>query len=147
MNPAPQFHHRSAAPVAIAASPTILVVDDQPALCEIASIFLHRCGYRVLTANSGDEAKTIVRQQSDIDLLLTDVEMPGMPGDELAEWFHAIRPQVPVVFMSGNRMQHQRLRPCRFVDKPFIHLDILLNTIRGALRDSDSGQNPYSAAA
>ncbi|MDR3402335.1 MAG: response regulator [Chthoniobacter sp.] len=126
---------------------TILVVDDQPALCEVAVILLEHCGYRVLTAHDATEAKAIVRQNSDIDLLLTDIEMPGMLGDELAEWFRAQRPQGAVIFMSGNPMQRRRLEEYPFIEKPFVHLDILVNTIRETLRRQHTTRQGASIAA
>jgi two-component system NtrC family sensor kinase len=113
---------------------TILVVDDHPELCQIASILLGRCGYRVLTANCGQEALEIAVQNPQIALLLTDVEMPGMPGDELAELFRVTRPNTAVVFMSGNPMQQHRLKGRPFIEKPFIRLDILVSTVHEALQ-------------
>jgi two-component system cell cycle sensor histidine kinase/response regulator CckA len=112
---------------------TILVVDDHPELCHIAALLLGRVGYRVLTADSGEQAREIARHGADVDLLLTDVEMPGMSGDELAAWFRGVRPNMPIVFMSGNPAQFERLKPRFFVEKPFIHLDLLVGTIREAL--------------
>lgn len=126
---------------------TILVVDDHPDLRLVASLFLQQCGYHVLTANHGEHAKKIARESARIDLLLTDIEMPGILGDELAEWFHIHRPEAAVVFMSGNSMHLRRLKPCYFVGKPFIHLDTLVNTIREALRHSQSSQRTASVAA
>jgi len=117
----------------VKAPETILVVDDSPALCQVASMFLQHCGYRVLTATHGEQAKEIAQDNLQIDLVLTDLEMPVMLGDELAEWFRVMRPGTAVVFMSGDSTERQRLNPCFFVEKPFVHLDILLNTIREAL--------------
>jgi CheY-like chemotaxis protein len=130
-----------------ATAETILVVDDLPELRLVASLLLQRCGYRVLTANSGEHAKKIARENPNIDLLLTDVEMPGMLGDQLAEWFRVTRPHTAVVFMSGNPMQQRRLDRSYFVEKPFIRLDALVATIREALRDSRSTHHSTSAAA
>jgi len=121
-----------------AATETVLVVDDYPELCAIAAICLRRCGYRVLTANNGEQAKQIARENIDIDLLLTDVEMPGMLGDELADWFRVTRPDTAIVFMSGNPMQQRRLEPCYFVEKPFSRLDALLKTILTAIEEKRS---------
>lgn len=126
---------------------TILVVDDHPDLRLVASLFLQQCGYRVLTANNGDHARKIARENGTIDLLLTDIEMPDMLGDELAEWFRLHRPHTAVVFMSGNSMHHRRLEPCYFVEKPFIHLNALLKTIREALRQSQSALHSAPVAA
>jgi len=126
---------------------TILVVDDQPSLCEVASLFLQRFGYRVLTANDGEQAKKIAREDANIDLLLTEIEMPVMFGDELAEWFRVTRPDTAVVLMSGNPMQRLRLEPRFFVEKPFVHLDTLVKTIRAALQQNRAAHQAASIAA
>ncbi|MEI9892543.1 MAG: response regulator [Chthoniobacter sp.] len=126
---------------------TILVVDDQPALCEVAEILLGHCGYRVLTAQDAAQAKEMVRRTPHIDLLLTDIEMPGMLGDELAAWFCSQRPHAAVVFMSGNPMQHRRLEGYPFIEKPFVHLDVLVTTIRETLRRNRAAHQAVSVAA
>jgi CheY-like chemotaxis protein len=135
----------STASRALAAVDTILVVDDYPALCDVAALLLSRFGYRVLTATNGEQAKRIARE-THIDLLLTDVEMPGMLGDELAAWFRATRPQTAIIFMSGNPMQLRRLQPCHFVEKPFIHLDTLVKEVREVLNHGRT-EMPATAAA
>lgn len=112
---------------------TILVVDDQACLRDIASIILNRCGYRVLTAADGEEARRLARQHAVIDLVLTEFEMPGISGNELAPWFQAHHPRVQIVFMSGNRVRLRSIEPCWAVEKPFIHIDMLIKTIRDAL--------------
>jgi len=130
---------------ALPAAETILVVDDYPALCEVAALFLSRCGYRVLTATNGEQAQQIAREQP-IDLLLTDVDMPGMQGDELAAWLQASRPRTQVVFMSGNPMHLHRLKPCHFVEKPFVFLQNLVTKIREVLNHG-CAEAPALAAA
>lgn len=126
---------------------TILVVDDQPALCKVAEIFLTRCGYRVITAHDPLQAKMQVRQNPNIDLLLTDIEMPGMFGDELAEWFRKANPHGAVVFMSGNSMHRLRLKEYPFIEKPFIHLDALVKIVRNILGQAHSTREAAIAAA
>jgi CheY-like chemotaxis protein len=130
---------------AFTAPETILVVDDYAALCNVAALLLGRCGYRVLTATSGEQAKQVAREH-DIDLLLTDVEMPGMQGDELAAWFRATRPRTQVVFMSGNPAQLRGLQPCHFVEKPFIHLDALVKEVREVLNNAHADMPALAAA-
>lgn len=130
---------------AVNAAETILVVDNYPELCHIAALLLRRCGYRVLTATNVEEAKRIARE-SDIDLLLTDVETAGTPGNELAAWFRAVRPQTQIVFMSAYPMQLHRLQPCHFVEKPFIHLDALVKEVREVLNHRRA-EMPVPAAA
>jgi two-component system, cell cycle sensor histidine kinase and response regulator CckA len=128
------------------ATETILVVDDHPELCEVASLLLQCCGYRVLTARNGEEAIRIACENTNIDLLLTDVEMPVILGDELAEWFRVTRPETAVVFMSGNPMQQRRLEPCYFVEKPFIHLDRLLKTVRAAIDEHQTHTHHHTTS-
>jgi two-component system cell cycle sensor histidine kinase/response regulator CckA len=126
---------------------TILVVDDHPALCEVARILLKRCGYRVLIAYDASQAKEMVRDNPHIDLLLTDIEMPGMPGDQLAEWFHATCPHAAVVFMSGNATHQHQLPGYRFIEKPFVHLDTLVATILEAIHPTGAARHAATVAA
>ncbi|MFP6641862.1 MAG: response regulator, partial [Myxococcota bacterium] len=63
---------------------------------------LEELGYRVLAAENGEHALELIRQyEGDIDLLLTDVVMPGIQGPQLAAHFSRIRPDVPVLYVSG----------------------------------------------
>jgi two-component system cell cycle sensor histidine kinase/response regulator CckA len=118
---------------------TVLVVDDYRSLCEITAAMLRSRGYRVLMASSGEEAKTLVRENARIDLLLTDVEMPQMRGDELALWFRDAKPEAPILFMSNQRAPMYALRLFRFhfLQKPF-HTETLINKVREALDLSDA---------
>jgi CheY-like chemotaxis protein len=128
------------------ATETILVVDEYPALCDVAGLLLGRFGYRVMTATNGQEAKQIASEHH-IDLLLTDFEMFGMQGEEFAAWFRATCPGAQVVFMSGNRVQLHRLMPCHFVEKPFVFLQTLVIKIREALNHSRAEAPAFAAAA
>ena len=94
------------APVAAAAiapgSGTILLVEDEPQVAEILMGALHGAGYTVLMASRGPEALEIVRASTErIDLLLTDIVMPGMNGRELADRVRQLQPDIPVIYMSG----------------------------------------------
>jgi CheY-like chemotaxis protein len=80
---------------------TVLVVDDEPEIRKLATAMLTRSGYRVLTADSGENAVRLFRNNPGIDLLLTDVVAPGMSGPMIADQIAAIRPDIKVVFMSG----------------------------------------------
>ena len=84
-------------------SATILVVEDEPAVREVAVAILTDLGYRVLQAADGDEGLlTFGAHAGDVALLLTDVVLPGsLRGRELADRITAVRPQVRVLFMSG----------------------------------------------
>ncbi len=81
---------------------TVLIVDDEEALREVARRILTRNGYQVITAASGSEAiKAVASHPAGIDLLLTDVVMPQMPGKEVADRIRVLQPSAKVLFMSG----------------------------------------------
>ena len=80
---------------------TILVVDDDPAVLEYASGVLEECGYAVLAACDGASALVILRSGGRIDLLFTDLKMPGFDGIELARRAGAQVPGLKVLFTTG----------------------------------------------
>jgi CheY-like chemotaxis protein len=80
---------------------TILVVDDEDAIRRATAAILARRGYRVLTASSGSEALALLASEPHVDLLLSDVIMPGMGGRDLAERARASREGLKVAFISG----------------------------------------------
>lgn len=82
---------------------TILVVEDEPVLRDLASVILNQCGYRVLEAGSGVEALSLwEHHRGSVDLLLTDMVMPeGISGVELAQKLVASEPRLKVIFTSG----------------------------------------------
>jgi PAS domain S-box-containing protein len=91
---------------------TILLVEDDPALREMAAMLLRRLGYAVLTAGHGIEALSLCHQRDTgrIDLLFTDVVMPHMSGKELADRVRALYPQTKILFTSAyteNAIVHQ----------------------------------------
>jgi two-component system, cell cycle sensor histidine kinase and response regulator CckA len=90
---------------------TVLVVEDESALRDLAVSILETNGYTVLSADDSEIALAISKQyESKIDLLLTDVVMPGLTGPDLAVEIKAQRPELKVVYMSGyagNMMLHQ----------------------------------------
>ena len=81
---------------------TILLVDDEETVLRFSARVLAKEGFRVLSAGSGQEALDAARAVDHaIDLLMTDVMMPGMNGCQLAELLLARRPSLRVLFMSG----------------------------------------------
>jgi two-component system cell cycle sensor histidine kinase/response regulator CckA len=105
---------------------TILLVEDDPALRDMASTLLRRLGYTVLAAANGIEALSL-KQQRDvghIDLLFTDVVMPHMSGKELSERMQALYPHTKVLFTSAyteNAIVHQGAlsKGLALLQKPF----------------------------
>ncbi len=81
---------------------TILLVEDEQALCEVTRRILAGAGYQVIVAANGPEAlEAAGMHKGEIDLLLSDVIMPQMPGPQLAKTLRGVRPSVQVLLMSG----------------------------------------------
>jgi signal transduction histidine kinase/CheY-like chemotaxis protein len=81
---------------------TILIVEDDPGIRDLTAKVLSRYGYAVLTADGGKEARLVCESHpGGIDLLLSDVVMPGMSGPMVAEMLTKMRPSMKVVYMSG----------------------------------------------
>jgi CheY-like chemotaxis protein len=80
---------------------TILVVDDDPAILEYAGWVLEECGYAVLTAPNAASALVVLRNNGRIDLLFTDLVMPGFDGIELARRAGQEVPGLKVLFTTG----------------------------------------------
>ena len=105
---------------------TVLLVDDDATIRTLTRTMLERKGYRVLEASTGDDALRLNRAFADqpIHLLLTDVRMPALSGQELATQVRAARPTIPVLYMSGytdnpaikEDLAHHR---AGFLKKPF----------------------------
>ena len=112
-------------------SETILVVDDDPEILELLEELLKPLGYNVITVASGEEALEMTALHMDkIDLLLTDVVLPGIKGQELAKQVLHSCPGVYVLFMSGilcPSMAHNDVGQHfeAFVRKPFSPNELL----------------------
>jgi PAS domain S-box-containing protein len=127
---------------------TILLVEDESNLRRLARQYLETQGYRILEAEDGAAALQIANgHQGTIDLLLTDVVMPGMNGRELANQISAQRPDVRVLYMSGyteNAIGHNGLLDAgiNLLQKPF-SLPTLKDRVREVL---DSEPIPLEAS-
>ncbi|MCC6728131.1 MAG: PAS domain S-box protein [Chthonomonadales bacterium] len=104
---------------------TILLVEDEPLVRDLAVQALRKQGYTVLSARSGREvAGLALRHPAKIDLLVTDVVMPGLSGPQVAERFREVRPDVRVLYVSGytedSIVRHGVLEEgVHFLSKPF----------------------------
>jgi signal transduction histidine kinase len=113
------------------AGETVLVVEDEPAMLEVARRLLAGGGYSVLTAGGGEEALRVATgHEGTIDLLLTDVVMPGMLGKEVAKRIAQLRPGIAVLYMSGYAQSvigpmGDLANGHAIVDKPFTEADLL----------------------
>jgi CheY-like chemotaxis protein len=91
-------------------APTVLVVDDEPVICMLASDYLRDAGYRTLEAHNAQQAIDLLEKGQHVDVLekgqhvdvvFSDVQMPGMDGFELQRWLRQHRPRVRVLLASG----------------------------------------------
>lgn len=123
---------------AAARSASILVVDDDADLVALARRILRPTGWTVATALDAESALTTARQMDDLDLLFTDLVMPGRTGVELARALLAERPEVAVVFTTGQAdddLQAEVAATGRpLLPKPYTP-DILRRVIGDALAD------------
>jgi two-component system, cell cycle sensor histidine kinase and response regulator CckA len=108
---------------------TILVVDDEPSIRELLGTILGRVGYRVLVAANACEAASIFEGHlMQIDLVITDVWMPGVDGPRLVEQLLSIQPGLKCILMSANdRPDLERDVP--FLSKPFSISQLLSGVI------------------
>jgi CheY-like chemotaxis protein len=131
---------------------TVLVVEDDNQVRSVAAMVLEISGYDVLTAANGGEALLLSEQfKSKIDLLLTDMIMPGMGGQELSKRLLRLRPGTRVVYMSGyseNANIHHGVieEGSDFIEKPFSP-EVLTRRIREVLdtprnRDNADRRDP-----
>jgi two-component system cell cycle sensor histidine kinase/response regulator CckA len=125
---------------------TILLVEDEEALRAIAREILEEHGYRVIEAAGANEAlEAAHRHPEPIELVITDVVMPGMNGRMLAEALVAARPELRVLYMSGytdDVIAHRGvLEPgALFLEKPFT-VQALLSRVRAALGEREIGED------
>jgi CheY-like chemotaxis protein len=117
---------------------TILVVEDEETLLELASDFLKKSGYRVLSARDGMTAVQIARSfEGPIHLLLTDVILPKLNGPALARHIADFHPETQILFMTGHTESDGTLhgsvpKESEFLQKPF-HRDTLNRKVRQVL--------------
>jgi len=142
-------------PVVLArGSATIMVVEDEADVRQITVEILRDVGYRVFEAATGDEGLRLMGAHvSEIDLLLTDVVLPGeLRGRDLAERLSAMRPEVPVLYMSGytenSIVHHGRLdEGVNLLGKPFsreqlaLRVSELLNAAGQGTHDAEDDGN------
>ena len=100
----------------------VLVVDDELDLLEVAVAYLEEMGFTSFEANSGASALDILMKRRDIDLLVTDIVMPGgMNGVELVEKARALRPNLKIIYSSGFPAEALAERSMSLVDGPLLH--------------------------
>jgi DNA-binding NtrC family response regulator len=131
---------------------TILLVEDEQCLRALSAVFLRRQGYQVLEASLPGEAISIAQKHDgEIQLLLTDVTLPGMDGHLLAQQIQVLRPNIKVLYVSGypqESLQAFENPPAdfSFMEKPFA-LQALGMKIREMLNLSENSPAAEMLAA
>ena len=101
----------------------VLVVDDEPMIRQISRRTLEACGYRVTEASGGLEAIELLSHGTPLDLLIADLDMPELTGDEMVRRIRAARPDLKVLYVTGHIDLVMDARPLwdgeAFLDKPF----------------------------
>ena len=126
---------------------TILLVEDEPTVLAVTSRYLERLGYRVLTADDPKQALEIASAYpDDIDLLLTDMVMPGLNGSELRDQLQAVRPGVKTLFVSGYTAEEipggAGIEGSGFLQKPFT-----IAGLAAKVRETLGGEPPRGGGA
>lgn len=124
-------------PSRLGAGESVLVVEDEPAVRQLLREVLGELGYQTLEARDGQAAMPILASKRRLDLLITDVGLPGISGRQLAEVARSYRPDLPILFVTGyaeraaNRAEFLG-RQMSMITKPFT-LDIVADKVRQML--------------
>ena len=121
----------------------VLLVEDDPQVRVLVRTVLEELGYRAAEAVDGQAALPILESEAPLNLLITDVGLPGMNGRQLAEVARARRPDLPVLFMTGYAASAAERSSfleagMRMISKPF-PLETLATTLRDMLRSGSAG--------
>jgi two-component system cell cycle sensor histidine kinase/response regulator CckA len=105
-------------------TPLVLVVDDEPPIREMERRILEKRGYRVIEAPGGAEGVAILKDGKPIDLLIADLDMPDIPGEEMVRQIRGARPDLKVLYVTAHIDRLLDVRATlwegeAFLDKPF----------------------------
>jgi two-component system cell cycle sensor histidine kinase/response regulator CckA len=105
-------------------TPVVLVVDDEPPIREMERRILEKRGYRVLEAPGGAEGVAMLKDGKPIDLLIADLDMPEIPGEEMVRQIRTARPDLKVLYVTAHIDRLLDVRATlwegeAFLDKPF----------------------------
>ena len=117
---------------------TILLVDNERDMQEIVKETLNMFGYRVISRSDAESALSVIRDGAEIDLVITDYQMPGMNGVEFLTILRKALPTVPVIMLTGYSsveiyLQSLSLGAFEYLNKPFKEKE-LYHIVRSALQ-------------
>jgi two-component system, chemotaxis family, chemotaxis protein CheY len=114
---------------------TVLLVEDEPDVRKLTRTFLEHEGYRVFSSGDAERAVQMFRSVPEIDLLVTDVYLPGRSGWDLAQELKSVRHELPVLLISGGMLAEEQAAKLQkegwhFLAKPFRLPDLLAEVHR-----------------
>jgi len=127
---------------------TILVVDDDPHILEVLETRLSSAGFRTITAAGGQEAIEILHSQQ-VDLMISDVRMPGLGGMDLLKEVRELQPELPIIFLTAYGTIPDAVRAIKagaveYFTKPFNGRDLVLK-VQKILREAEISATPVKA--
>jgi signal transduction histidine kinase/ActR/RegA family two-component response regulator len=144
-SPKPVTGKRARQATLLKGSETILLVDDEALILAVGKAMLEKMGYRVMSADSGEAAADMLMQSPNtVDLVILDLIMPGMDGNQTFERIRTLEPTMRVLLSSGYALDDQAetllKKGCRgFIQKPFT-LQELSHKVRAVLDQPDSSE-------
>jgi two-component system NtrC family sensor kinase len=131
-----------------ARSATVLLVEDHPDVSAVGSDYVEQCGFKVVCATSAEVAVDILNQRSDIDLVFSDIVMPGMSGLELGRLIREHHPETPVVLASGysDRAAMAVEEGFTLLQKPY-SLEALRKSLAEAMQAPDPVKQKFDSPA
>jgi CheY-like chemotaxis protein len=104
--------------------PLVLIVDDEPPVRELEHRMLTQAGFDTIQADEAEKALAVIKEGKPVDLVIADVHMPGMNGDEMARRIRALRPDLKILFVTGFADTLFTSQPLlwenqAYLDKPF----------------------------
>jgi two-component system NtrC family sensor kinase len=129
-------------------SATVLLVEDHPDVSAVGSDYVEQCGFKVVCAASAEVAVDILNQRSDIDLVFSDIVMPGMSGLELGRLIREHHPETPVVLASGysDRAAVAVAEGFTLLQKPY-SLEALRRSLAEAMQAPDAINRKFDSPA
>ena len=127
---------------------SILVIEDEPSIAEVVSLYLRRAGYQVQTLGDGQAALDALERRIP-DLVVMDLMLPGIDGYSLTRWLRD-RSQVPIIMLTSRREEMDRIAGLEmgaddYVVKPFSPQE-LVSRVRAVLRRAGGDKNPEGEA-
>jgi DNA-binding NarL/FixJ family response regulator len=115
----------------------ILVIDDEPVVCESLAVYLSDSGFKINTASSGDEGLALFRNTKP-DLVICDLRMPLVDGLDVLKAINSESPETPVIVVSGQGSMNDVVTALRngavdYLFKPLIEMEVLEHSVRRAL--------------